>query len=217
VVTREPEARRSAHFDARRNAGTDAAIGMHAFARRVADWEAHTSPSRVVMAPHGREWLAAVEELRRSPSMIFVADPRRTDFALFDPHSLMRSGSYTWGFSEPAFVGGARPGSANLYRIQSPGWMLDRGWALTAEIGGITERDGGGPHKRPSVGWIRSRPDSAVLLIGGRHLGAVGDPPAEIAVTAQAILAQWTVSGFRQALSSARARGAELSVPAFIR
>ena len=206
--------------DARQSAG-QGAIGMHAFAKRVAEWDADTRLSRVLTGTHGREWVAAVEELRRTPSMMFVADPRRTDLALFDSHSLVRSGSYQWGFSEPAFVGGARPGSAELYRIQSPGWMLDRGWALTAEIGGITERDGGGPHRRPSVAWIRSRPDSAVLLIGGRHLGAAADPPAEIAVTlSNQLLTQWTVSpGFfvqRVDVPAGALAAPDRSVPAFV-
>ena len=157
-------------------------IGMHAFARRVAEWDEGVLSGRVLKARHGRGRLAAVEALRAAPSILFVADPRRTDLALFDPNSLLRRGSYTWGFSEPPFVGGARPGRTDLFSIESPGWMLDRGWALTAEVSGVTERDGGGPDRRPSIAWIRSRPDPAVLVVGGRHLGAAGEPPAEISV-----------------------------------
>jgi hypothetical protein len=159
-----------------------APIGMHAFARRVAEWDEGALSGRVLKTRHGSEWLAALEALRGAPSILFVADPRRTDLALFDPNSLLRKGSYTWGFNEPPFVGGARPGSSDLLSIESPGWMLDRGWALTAEVSGVTERDGGGPHRRPSIAWIRSRPEPAVLVIGGRHLGAAGEPPAEISV-----------------------------------
>jgi hypothetical protein len=61
--------------------------------------------------------------------------------------------------------------------------MLDRGWALTAEVGGFAERDGGGPHRQPSVAWIRGRSGAADLIIGGRHLGAAGDPPARLTLT----------------------------------
>jgi hypothetical protein len=207
--------------DGQRSAGSEGAIGMHAFARRVAEWEAGKAPGRVLEARHGREWLAAVEELRRRDAVMFVADPRRTDLALFDPQALLRSGSYTWGFAEPAFVGGARPGNADVYRIQSPGWMLDRGWALTAEVGGVTERDGGGPHNRPSAGWIRSRPDAAVLLIGGRHLGGAGDPPAEITIDVSNVtLAQWQASpGFfvrRFELPPGSLAAKDPSAPSFI-
>ena len=48
--------------------------------------------------------------------------------------------------------------------------------ALTAEVGGITKRDGAGPHRQPSVAWIRGRSGAADLIIGGRHLGSAGDP-----------------------------------------
>jgi len=58
--------------------------------------------------------------------------------------------------------------------------MLDRGWALTAEVAGVTARDGLGPHRKPSVAWIRARSEEATLIIGGRHLGAAGDPPVQI-------------------------------------
>jgi hypothetical protein len=171
-----------AFADVRQLNDSGAPIGMHAFARRVAEWEESASRGRVLKARHGSEWQAALEALRDAPSILFVADPRRTDLALFDPNSLRRRGSYTWGFSEPPFVGGARPGSTDLFSIESPGWMLDRGWALTAEVSGVTERNGGGPHRRPSIAWIRSRPEASVLVIGGRHLGAAGEPPAEISV-----------------------------------
>jgi hypothetical protein len=191
---------------------------MHAFARRVADWEADTLRGRTLTARHGWEWLRAVEHLRTAPELTFVADPRRTDLALFDRRSLSLIGSHTWGFVEPPFVGGARPGNADLYRIRSPGWMLDRGWALTAEVGGITTRDGGGPHKRPSVAWVRSRRVAALAVIGGRHLGAAGDPHAEITVsTTDRPVARWTVApGFfvnRLALPAGSLQSSDTFVP----
>ena len=79
-----------------------------------------------------------------------------------------------------SFIAGIRPRDADVYYMRPPGWMLDRGWALTAEVGGITERDGAGPHRQPSVAWIRGRSGAADLIIGGRHLGAAGDPPARL-------------------------------------
>jgi hypothetical protein len=178
-------------------AGTDApaeALGLHAFGRRAAEWSGDQLGRRVLFARHGVEWLPVVEELRRAPAVLFLADPRRTDLALFDIHGITLLASETWGFVEPPFVGGARPGNADLYRIESPGWMLDRGWAPTAEIGGVTERIGGGPHRQPSVAWIRSRDEAALAIVGGRHLGAAGDPAAEITVAIDdRILAQWSV------------------------
>jgi len=61
--------------------------------------------------------------------------------------------------------------------------MLDRGWALTAEVAGITATDGLGPHRKPSVAWIRARPDAATLMVGGRHLGPPNDPAVRIRIS----------------------------------
>jgi hypothetical protein len=175
--------------------GTPRALGLHAFARRAAEWSAADLGRRVLSARHGVEWLPVVEELRRTPAALFLADPRRTDLALFDIHALTLLASHRWGFVEPPFVGGARPGNADLYRIDSPGWMLDRGWALSAEIGGVTDRSGAGPHRQPSVAWIRSREEAALALVGGRHLGAAGEPAAEITVAmGERVVARWTAA-----------------------
>lgn len=169
------------------------AIGMHAVARRVVDWLEVSDAARTVAAPlnralkapHGREWLALLEQWRADPSshVSFVADPRRTDLALFDPTARRPPLQFRWGFVEPPFVGGTRPGDTDLYAMAPPGWMLDRGWALTAEVAGVTARDGLGPHRKPSVAWIRARAEAATLLIGGRHLGAGSDPPVSVALS----------------------------------
>ncbi|MDQ3347039.1 MAG: hypothetical protein M3545_03635 [Acidobacteriota bacterium] len=160
------------------------AVGMHAVARRVAQWEGSALPGRVLDAPHGREWLALVAEWRAHPDaqVAFVADPRRTDLALVDPRSRQRVASYRWPFVEPPYVGGARPGNSELYRMSPPQWMLDRGWALGAEVAGVTARDGLGPHRRPSVAWIRTGHEETLLMLGGRHLGGARDPVSRVSV-----------------------------------
>ena len=156
-------------------------LSMHAAMRRVEEWEHDTHPWRVIRAPHGHEWLALVEHWRSEPTpVLFAADPRRTDLALFDPQARSRDVAERWTFPVVPFVAGTRPGDADAYYMRPPGWMLDRGWALTAEIGGISGRDGAGPHRQPSVAWIRGRSGAADLIIGGRHLGAAGDPPARL-------------------------------------
>ena len=167
-------------------------IGLHAVARRAVDWlevsesgSSRLEPGRVLKAPHGREWLTLINQWRTEPSssVSFVADPRRTDLALIDPASRRGPLVFRWGFAEPPFVGGTRPGDSDLYAMRPPGWMLDRGWALTAEVAGVTAKDGLGPHRKASVAWIRARPEAATLLIGGRHLGASTDPPVRITVS----------------------------------
>jgi hypothetical protein len=167
-------------------------VALHAVARRAVDWlqvtgAADFTPRRVLRAPHGQEWLTLVEQWRAEPSsqIMFVADPRRTDLALIDPVSRRRPLEFRWGFLEPPFVGGTRPGDSDLYSMLPPGWMLDRGWALTAEIAGGTARDGLGPHRKPSVAWIRARREEATLLIGGRHLGAANDPAIQVTLALQ--------------------------------
>ena len=145
-------------------------VGMHAIFRRLSEWK---SPgSDVIRAPHGREWLALVKRWRDTPSstIAFVADPRRTDLALFDPHARDRKGAYRWSISELPYVGGLRPGNADWYDMRPPTWMLDRGWALSAEIGGVSARDAAGPHLQPSVAWVRAGERPMLLMYGGRNL-----------------------------------------------
>jgi hypothetical protein len=160
-------------------------IGFHAVTRRAAEWLGSAPDDRVLKAPHGREWLSLIEQWRAAPQTIvwFVADPRRTDLALFDPAARTLHRSYRWGFVEPPFVGGARPGDSDLYAMHQPGWMLDRGWALTPEVAGISARDGWGPHRKPSVAWVRAREEAALLVIGGRNLAPAGDLAARVTLT----------------------------------
>jgi hypothetical protein len=159
-------------------------VGMHAGFRRPAQWERDALHSRVLESPHGREWLALVQEWRSHPqsSVAFVADPRRTDLALIDPASRRLVQADRWPFIEPPFVGGARPGNADVYLMSPPRWMLDRGWAVGAEVAGVTARDELGPHRAPSVAWIRAGGEEVLLMLGGRHLGAAGEPPARVSL-----------------------------------
>ncbi len=161
------------------------AVSMHASARRAAQWERGALPMRLLEAPHGREWLALVEEWRARPqsSVGFVADPRRTDLALIDPAGRRLLEAYRWPFAEPPFVGGARPGGADLYWMTPPRWMLDRGWSVGAEVAGVTARDRLGPHVQPSVAWVRGGSEPMLLMLGGRNLGPAGSSPARITLT----------------------------------
>ncbi len=163
--------------------GVDA-VGMHASARRVARWEADRLPMRVLDARHGDEWLALVEEWRTHPesTVAFIADPRRTDLALIDPRARRLDAAFRWPFIEPPFVGGARPGNVDLYRLRPPQWMLDRGWALGAEVAGVTARERLGPHRQPSVAWVRAGGGETLLMLGGRTLGGP-DRTARIRLT----------------------------------
>jgi len=160
-------------------------IGFHFVMGRVEEWEHDSHRARVLQARAGREWLALVEHWRNGPdsTVHFLADPRRTDLALFDPQARTLTASARWPFREEAFVAGARPGGADLYTMSAPGWMLDRGWALTAEIAGVTANARLGPHIEPSVAWVRARQTGDTLILGGRYLGGEGAPPARLTLT----------------------------------
>jgi len=149
------------------------AIGFHASFRRGIEWSEQILPAVAAKAPHGREWLSLVTLWRARPDAIvwFAADPRRTDLALFDGRVRDVVRAYRWGFAEAPFVGGARPGNIDWYTMRPPAWMLDRGWSITAEVGGVTAKDRLGPHLAPAVAWLRRQSGPVTLMIGGRNLG----------------------------------------------
>ena len=168
-------------------------VGIHAVFRRAAEW---TPPGATVLrARHGREWLALIERWRARPdeAIAFVSDPRRTDLALFDPHRRELKGSYRWSLPELPYVGGTRPGNADWYLMHPPGWILDLGWALSAEIGGVSARESSGPHLQPSVAWVRARRDSQLLMIGGRNLHP--EIPCQLTLSrGDVVIGRWDVA-----------------------
>lgn len=132
-------------------------------------------PGTLLPAPRDYEWLELTRAWREGHDgeSWFVADPRRTDLALIDrAHARVRE--YRWPFDSRIYVGGTRPTDLDWHVFHQPGWFLEQGWALTPEIAGISERDGWGPHRKPSVGWVRRRTADALMMIGGRHLGTTG-------------------------------------------
>lgn len=153
------------------------AIGLHASLRRAAEWAGPILPAKVVTGHHGEEWQSLVALWRAQPDarVWFAADPARTDLQLFDPHARDLARAYRWGFIEPPFVGGARPDDVNWYRMRPPGWMLDRGWSITAEIGGVRVQEGAGPDVVPAIAWLRRGAQDLTVLVGGRNLGGPND------------------------------------------
>ena len=160
-------------------------LSGHAGMRRLWEW-ADGGRAQFLRAPHGYEWLTLVEHWQKHPDarIQFLANPKRTDHVtLIDPQARARVTQYAWPFPEWPHLGGARPGAVTRILFSPPLWMLDRGWATNAEILGITERDGYGPHRKPSVAWVRGERPQTTLMIGGRHLGAAGDLESRLAFT----------------------------------
>jgi hypothetical protein len=162
--------------------GARPVVGMH---RRVftesrrARLYAGELPGTVLPTPRDYEWLEVTRAWREGHDgeTWFVADPRRTDLALID-QAHARNRPYRWPLNGAVYVGGARPDEMDWHVLGEPGWFLEQGWALTPETAGIAARDGWGPHRQPSIGWVRRRGTDALMMIGGRHLG--GDPPVNL-------------------------------------
>jgi hypothetical protein len=157
--------------------------------------EAETVPiAPQLPSPPRREWLELVKFWRdgRTDPIWFLADPRRTDLALFDPRSRASFAEFGWNLASLSQVGGIRPAAVTWYQMSAPGWFAEEGWALTPETAGIARLMGRGPAVGPITAWVRRRADPARVLVGGRHLGAAADPPTrfEMAVDGRRV-AEW--------------------------
>jgi hypothetical protein len=166
----------------------------HVFARA---FDADPGLGVPLTARRGREWLDAAARWRlegRGPRWL-LAVPYRTDIAVFDPVSRRVRGEYDWTFEAGRYIGGARPGPVVWYELdEQPGWILGEGWALTPELAGIANRDGAGLARGPIEAVVRRRPGRGLAIVGGRHLGASGEPAARLEVAIDGVpLAAWTV------------------------
>jgi hypothetical protein len=148
-------------------------------------------------SPLRHEWLEVLRYWREGGSapVWFLADSARTDLALIDPSAQTLRGAFRLPFSNRFLMSGARPQGVNWVEVSRPGWMVGRGWALTPETAGVAWREGHGPGDAPVSAWIRRRPDAAVLMIGGRNLGRVGEPDVRLEVTLDGrMVDSWTVA-----------------------
>jgi hypothetical protein len=172
-----PTARAVAAMNDAARAGPPGALGMHHTFRRPLQAES-LQIDTVLAAPPRREWLELTRYWRdgRAGPVWFLADPRRTDLALIDPVSRRDRTDFSWRWQSLNQLGGMRPASAHWYRLTAPGWFAEEGWALTPETAGIARLMGRAPSLAPISAWVRRRPEPLHLLVGGRHLGAPGDP-----------------------------------------
>jgi hypothetical protein len=164
-------------------------VGMHQGFRRSVETQ-DLGTTRVLKAPPMREWLELGAYWRdgHTAPIWFLADPARTDIELVDPLSRSTAGHYVWGFPRERFISGMRPDVVDLVRIESPpGWFAEDGWHLTPETLNRSERLG----RQEGVAYIRRRPDSALLVIGGKST----KDPARVSVAIDGRpLDQWDVA-----------------------
>ena len=151
-------------------------LAMHHAVARSA--RIHPIAAAALPSPSGREWTGIVDHwLQGGQTPVwFLVEPRRTDLARFDPESQRVRMAYRWPVDEVTFVGGARPMTVDWVELKPPGWFVADGWALTPEMAGLAERERRGPSRGGVTAWVRRRPGEAVLLVGGRNLGAAGEP-----------------------------------------
>jgi hypothetical protein len=153
-------------------------LGMHYAFLRAAEVAPPTGV-RVIASVPKHEWLATARQLHDTSTVWFLADPMRTDLALFDPVTRRIRGRYRWPAQLDMLLSGVRPSPVDWIEIKDPGWVLEEGWSLTPETAGIVQLDGAQSSRESPAGFVRRRADASDLLIGGRNL----DPSAHGAVT----------------------------------
>ncbi|HEY6359545.1 MAG TPA: DUF2723 domain-containing protein [Vicinamibacterales bacterium] len=152
---------------------------------------------RVRPPRHQVEWLGLVEYWRSGgrETVWLLADPRRTDLALIDPHATRDVMRYGWLVASRPELSGTRPTGVDWYRIAPPGWFAGEGWSLTPETGGQARATAKGPDQQPIQAWVRRLAAPMHVMVGVRHLGAPGDPAAEMEVAIDGrVLDRWTLA-----------------------
>jgi hypothetical protein len=212
-----PAFRAIADMTARAETAPPAAVYSHYVLRRPLQ-AAVPAGLRVVEPRRSYEWLGMVEYWRGGGDqpVWFLADPRRTDLALIDPRSRLRSVTqYRWSVGDHLSLAGARPNAADWYRFEPPGWFATEGWSLTPEAGGITRLDGTGPDRRPIDVYVRRQDTPMHIVIGGRHLGAVTDAPVAFDLSLDSVPVQsWELNPSVEGLNFLRFIEVPAGIPA---
>jgi Protein O-mannosyl-transferase TMEM260-like len=144
-------------------------LGMHYAFLRAAEVTPPTGV-RVIASVPKHEWLATARHLHDTSTVWFLADPLRTDLALFDPVTRRIRGRYRWPAPLNTLLSGVRPSPVDWVEITDPGWFLEEGWSLTPETAGVVQLEGVRSRKGSAAGFVRRRAESSILLIGGRNL-----------------------------------------------
>lgn len=157
--------------------GAAPTLAMHQALQRPLEAETREVGPRLASPPR-REWLELARHWRTGAAgpVWFLADPRRTDLALIDPQARRAREDFTWNVPSLSMFGGMRPEDVSLIRMPQPGWFAGEGWSLTPETAGMARLMGRGPHLEPVSAYVKRRGDAALVVIGGRNLGAAGDP-----------------------------------------
>lgn len=176
-------------------ASAPAAIYSHFSLRRplMASAPEHVT---IVEPRRSYEWLGLVDYWRRGGEapVWFLADARRTDLALIDPQSRTHVTSFRWKVADHWTMSGARPTGVDWYVFDRPGWFAGEGWALTPEVGGMSQAAGTGIDRRPIEAYVRRRPGAMRIMVGGRHFSAPQDSAVTVVVAIDGVeVATWKI------------------------
>ena len=153
-------------------------------------------PGLPIVAPtRNQEWLGPVNYWRRGGrgTVWFLADPRRTDLALYDPRAVFKADAYPWDISRRLELGGTRPVGAEWYRLSPPDWVAGEGWSLTPEAGGRVRAARTGLSRGPIEAFVKRQSGPVVLVVGGYYLGPPTDPATSLTITLDgAVVDSWT-------------------------
>jgi hypothetical protein len=156
------------------------------------------TPMQTLPSRPRKEWRELVRYWRRGGTspVWFLAERGRTDLALIDRASRRIVRTYAWPFENRSLMTSARPRGIVWHEIRPPGWMVDEGWALTPETGGVAFADRRGPSEQPIQAFVRRRAEPVTLLIGGRISATPGEPAPRIKVWLDGLLVDsWIEEG----------------------
>lgn len=177
-----PTARMFDHVAEAIAGGATPTLALHQSLQRPL--EAETRPMGTQLpSPPRREWLELVKHWRTAGAdapVWFLADPTRTDLALVDPQARRTVHPFRWDIPSMSLFGGMRPADVSIVELARPGWFAAEGWSLTPETAGMARVMGRGPHLRPISAFVARRPEAVRVVVGGRNLGAAGDPPVRV-------------------------------------
>jgi hypothetical protein len=133
-------------------------------------------------APAKHEWLQLVRYWNEGgrDEVWFVADPARSDLALIKAGP--PRAQYRWPFDVGNLLGGVRPNEMDWYAINPPEWYLGEGWALTPETAGVAAQDRRGPGYGDTRAWVRRRPGTTNIMVGGRNVASGAAAHLRIAI-----------------------------------
>lgn len=113
--------------------------------------------------------------------VLFLSEPRRTDLESIDPRARGSLGRWGWPFADERFLSGARPASAELWRIAPPGFFASDGFLLSLE--------GGKPSEVAQLAerraYLRALDEPAFLIVAGEPIGPSAQHTLELRLEGQ--------------------------------